>query len=120
MLLTALPAYTQYLVSLGPIRLQPTSSAMFFPLQWARVCLSVDSVDSKVMLVVDGQLVGEEEYNREEDQFRPANISLVLGHDVQTREEYNGQIFDLNIFSSALSQERMIGITIPVTRVSNV
>ena len=69
-ILAALPAYTQYLVTLGTVRFQPTSLAMFFPLQWARVCLSVDSVEGKVMLVVDGQLVGEKEFKKEEIFFR--------------------------------------------------
>ena len=100
-------SYTEYEVWLGPVDIINQTETVFFPLQWLRACLSLDSVAGKVTLVVDGQLLGEEEYNREEDQFRPANISLVLGLDVQTREEYNGQIFDLNIFSSALSQERM-------------
>ena len=30
-------------------------------------------------LVVDGQLLGEKEYRREEDNWRLATISLVLG-----------------------------------------
>ena len=34
-------------------------------------------------LVVDEQLLGEEEYKREEDEYRPANFSLVLGANLQ-------------------------------------
>ena len=34
------------------------SEAIFFPLQWAHVCFSLDSITSKVTLVVDGQLLG--------------------------------------------------------------
>ena len=54
---------------------------IFFPLQWTRACLSLDSLASKVRVVVDGQLLVEEEYRREEDKYRPANLSLVLGYD---------------------------------------
>ena len=32
------------------------------------------------LLVVDGQLLVEEEYRREEDEDRPTNFSLLLGY----------------------------------------
>ena len=56
----AAPGYTEYTVRLGPVSLVKQTTAVFFPLQWTRVCLSVDSVGN-VTLVVDGQLLGEEE-----------------------------------------------------------
>ena len=62
-------------------------------------------------LVVDGQLLGEEEYKREADEGRPANISLVIGSSPYFSLEYTGQVSDLNIFSSPLSLEMMIGQT---------
>ena len=37
----------------------------------------------KMALVVDGQLLEEEEYKREEEECRHANISLVLGTNLQ-------------------------------------
>ena len=53
------------------------------------VCLSPDSVTRKVTPVVDsGQLLGEEEYKREEDEFRPDNISLVHGYDPIGQKRY--------------------------------
>ena len=65
-------------------------------------------MEGKVKLVVDGQLLGEEEYKREEDSDRPANISLVLGFDPDTGDELTGRIAGVNIFNSSLSLERMI------------
>merc|ERR1711974_258945 len=71
--------YTEYTVNLGPLSIVGQIEAMFFPLQWTRACLSLDSIAGKVRLVADGQLLGEEEYKREEDVYRPVNLSLVLG-----------------------------------------
>ena len=43
-------------------------SEQFWPLQWSRVCLSLDTVNGSMILVVDGELLGEAVYSREEDQ----------------------------------------------------
>ena len=48
---------------------------------WER-CLSLDSIASKVRLVVDRQVLGEGEYRREDDEYRPANLSLQLGYNL--------------------------------------
>ena len=59
---------------------------MCFPplgLQRSSACLFVDSVVGKMTLVVDERLLGEEEFKREEDEYRPANFSLVLGANLQ-------------------------------------
>ena len=103
--------YTEYYVQLGPVFFTKQTQTVFFPLQWSRVCLSLDSVKSKVVLVADGQLLGEEEYEREEDEKRTTLISLVLGFYPSTFSEYSGRVSELNIFNSALSVERMIAQT---------
>ena len=102
---------TDFEVRLGPVNLQTKVENLFFPLQWTRACLSVDSVAGKVMLVVDGELLGEKEYRREEDKYRPANISLLLGFYPSKPAEFTGQVSELNVFSSALPRERMIHLT---------
>ena len=73
--LDAASSYTQYLVKLGPVSFAKQTEVVFFPLQWTHACLSLDSNAGKVTLVVDGQLLGEEEYRREEDKFRPGHSS---------------------------------------------
>ena len=108
--LYAAPSFTQYRVGLGPTVFVKRMKTIFFPLQWTRVCLSLNSEAGKVTLVVDGQLLGEEDYQREEDEVRPANISLILGSD-HVNTEYEGRISELNIFGSSLSEERMISLT---------
>ena len=50
----------------------------------------MDSEESKVTLVVDEQLLGEEEYRRDENKYRPANFSLVLGFDRYGDMMYGG------------------------------
>ena len=107
--LYAADSYTEYAVKLGPVYFDKQTESKFFPLQWRRVCLSLDSVAGKVRLVVDGQLFGEEEYNRESDKYRPANLSLVLGYGYV--DECTVKIANLNVFNSSLSSERMVGLT---------
>ena len=63
--LYAAPSFTQYRVGLGPTVFVKRMKTIFFPLQWTRACLSLNSEAGKVTLVVDGQLLGEEEYKRE-------------------------------------------------------
>ena len=113
----ATPEYTVYEVlvkaSYGndyPI-LRATSPAVVYPLQWTRACLSLDSNASKMRLVVDGQLLGEEEYRRDDDYRRPTNLSLVLGGDPHYEFEKPIKLADLNVFKSSLSVERMVGLT---------
>ena len=89
----------------------------------------MDSNQGKVTLVVDGQLLGEGDYedrqymDKEEDLYRtkPANLRLVLGYNklsdnefdwnALTEKEYTGKVANLNVFASALSVERMVGLT---------
>ena len=61
--------------------------------------------------MVDGQLLVEEEYRREEDEDRPTNFSLLLGYTPITGEEDSVKMADSNVFSSSLSVERMVGLT---------
>ena len=97
---------SQYTVKLGPLKIVKETNSIFFPLRWTRVCLSLDSVVGKLMLVVDGQLLVVEEHKREEEvKRRPANISLVLKHEV------TGRVAELNIFNSSFSVESMIAQT---------
>ena len=63
--LFATPSYTEYKADLGPVSFIKQTVSVFFPLQWTRACLSLDSITGKVRLVVDGQMLGEEEYRRE-------------------------------------------------------
>ena len=105
--LYAASSFTQYKVWLGPLETIETIPTVFFPLQWTRACLSLDSIASKVRLVVDGQLLVEEEYRREEDKYRPANLSRVLGYNPATGTEYPFKITDLNMFNSSSSVEHI-------------
>ena len=53
-------SYTGYTVNLGPtgsVVAQYRIESLFFPLQWTRACLSLDSNAGKVILVVDGQML---------------------------------------------------------------
>ena len=104
----AASSYTQYKVKLGSVFFIKQTEAVFFPLQWKRACLSLDT--SKVTMVVDGQLLGEEEYRREEDTDRLTNLSLTLAVDI-FGYEYPVKIANLHVFSSPSSIERMEKMT---------
>ena len=108
------PTNTVFKASLGPVSFVKATDAVFFPLQWTRACLSVGA--TKVALMVDGQLLGEEEYRREEDVSRPANFSLQLGIFLAPSgymEEYAGMVANLNVFNSSLNLERALRLTMP-------
>ena len=83
---------------------------LLFPLQWIRVCVSQNSTEGKMTAVVNGKLLGEHEYKREDDKWRPDNFKLLLGHH-PLGYEYPIKITDLNVFNSSLSSERMVGLT---------
>ena len=88
--------FVEYRVDMynGTISLRGQTKTQYFPFQWTHACFSLDSVGSKLTLVVDGQLLGEADYRREEDKDRPANLSLLLGRRPKDGQEYS----DLNVF----------------------
>ena len=63
-----------------------------------------------VRLVVDGKLLAKEEYKEGEDVKRPANLNITLGVDEGGAED-TGKVSSLNMFSTALSPERMVEMT---------
>ena len=61
-------------------------------------------------VVVDGELLGEQGFNKEEIGEVPANFSLLVGID-NMMDENTGRTTNLNVFSSMLSADRMEGMT---------
>ena len=110
--LYAANSYTEYEVMVGQAIHLNQTEAVFFPLQWTQACLSLDS--SRIKLVANGLLLVDEEYKKDEDMDRPANLNLRLGFSV---DEYGysiediGKFTNLNIFKSSLPVQRMIGLT---------
>ena len=77
------PGCTEYTVTVseGKVSFVRQVEAVSFTLQGTRACFSLDSVSSKVTLVVDGHLLAEEEYKREEDY----NVQPARGYQVAPR-----------------------------------
>ena len=48
---------TRYTAFVDPVVFVRETKTVFFPFQWTRSCISLDSAGRKVALVVDGQLV---------------------------------------------------------------
>ena len=96
-------SHTEFEVSAGEVKRTIQTDHVFFPLQWTRACLSLDS--SKIKMVANGQLLVDEEYKEIEDTERPVNLSLRLGFDVDeygSAQEYIGKFTNLNFFNSSL------------------
>ena len=104
---------TEYTAYLGGVRIMKNVPTIFFPKQWTRACLSLDSTAGKVQLVVDGQLLGEEEYKREEDEYRPTKLFIRLGYRTAPlpAREYTGKVANLNVFDVSQTVERMEKMT---------
>ena len=98
--------YTQFLFQLEDSPMFATNSDhLHYPLQWSRVCLSMDSNSnsSAVRLVVDGEQLMKRVCEMNE---KPDYLGLVLGFRI-ARYTY------VNIFSSALPAEQMKRKTSP-------
>ena len=94
---------------------------VWFPLSWLHMCYSVESGSGNVVFVANGQVLAD--YPSYPAAKVPAdwtgggledNLRIELGHDKRGNivlEEYDGMVSNINIFSSALSTERMVAIT---------
>ena len=104
---------TEYTAYLGGVTIVKNVPTIFFPKQWTRACLSLDSTAGKVQLVVDGQLLGKEEYKREEDEYRPTTLLMRLGLRTVPLpvREYTGKVANLNVFDVTQTVERMEKMT---------
>ena len=106
---------TTYEVKLGPVIVKNQTGRMLFPLQWTRICLSLDSIEKTFVTVADGKLLGHKQYRSEADLgrplFRPVYLNLELGFDPVNKQEYTGRVSGLNIFSVSSPKERMVDLT---------
>ena len=104
-------SYTEYKMKLGSTEFVAEASTVFFPLQWTRMCMSLDFPASKMRLFVDGQLMLDGKYEKEKDSDRPTHLRLSLGLGINDHE-YTGNTTNFNMFSSALPMERMQRMTL--------
>ena len=104
---------TVFEVTLSGITLRGYTGVLF-PLQWTMVCISLDIDSAMLRLVVDGRVLGEAGYKAEEDdvwKILGMNSNLTLSMSTGATNNWNGRVSNLNMFSSALSLERMVGLT---------
>merc|ERR1712240_367937 len=103
---------TQFSLQLdGSTQFVAKSKFLFYPLQWTRVCFSLDSNTSEVRLVVDNEVLMEKAW-KVRDQ--PKNLKIVLGMSgSRSIDEWPGRTTNLNVFSSALNLEKMKAQTSP-------
>ena len=104
-------SHTEFSVYFSRVSFTVISEQVLFPLTWTRVCVSLDTVSGKVVLVTNGEVLQDEVYAEamEEDKWRPAELDMVLGK--SRSEEYTGIISQVNIFSSPLPTARMVAQT---------
>ena len=68
-------------------------------------------IDHGSPIIDDGQLMIDAKYEKEKDPDRPTHLNLSLGLGIN-HHEYTGKRTNFNMFSSALSAERMQRMTI--------
>ena len=80
--LWAANCYTKFEVILGNVYFEVISDDILFLLTWSRVCLSLDTVAGRLVLAANGKILEEKVRQEvmEEDKWRPAELSLVLGN----------------------------------------
>ena len=98
-----------YLSAAGTTKTVRDEGRTWFPRLWARYCVSLDSAGN-FTLVATGKVVIEKWHFDTDDLKLPSNFSVMLGHR-DGSNEWNGIWTNLNVFASALSQERMKSIT---------
>ena len=103
----AAPHQTDFTISVADTNLEVSTETLYYPSQWVRICLSLDSITSALKFVVDG----EERFNNILNfGSTPENLNLELGWDGEGREHI-GMTTGLNIFSSALASTMMRNLT---------
>ena len=97
--------------------IKANSSKPVFPGTWLRSCFSFHQMENytiQLRLVVNGSLVGEEHF--EEDRYMAPeyyrlNVGQVEWYESRYPNLFRGMATDVNMFSSALSMERMVDMT---------
>ena len=103
----AAPHQTDFTISVEDTKLEVSIETLYYPSQWVRICVSLDSNTSTLKFVVDG----EERFNNIMNfGSTPENLNLELGWD-GTGSEHIGMTTILNIFSSALASSMMRNLT---------
>ena len=101
-------------IKLGLVSISATTPHVLFPLHWSHVCLALHSPSGLITLVVDGQVLVEETHPEVLEKYwnYPTHLNLRLGMSGSKRvKEWTGMTTNLNIFSSAMSRERMKRMT---------
>ena len=89
-----------------------TAMRAVFPLEWIMVCLSLDSLTGRLRLVANGHLLLDKDYKDSVESFwKPATIEVRLLLDLPDKGKNSGKISNVNMFSSAISLERMKQLT---------
>ena len=84
-----------------------------FPLEWMTFCISLDSITGRIRLVANGHLLLDSNDNQLVKSFwKPSTIKIwLLLHFIEIDGENSGKISNFNLFSSALTPERMKQLT---------
>ena len=101
--------------------IKPTCSLVPAPVphQWTRMCLAIQTLTGHITLVVNGMVIEDSEVGEERTNSDncPTNLTgrLLLGTYTSSERwrTLNGvdMVTDINVFSTALTKERMMGLT---------
>ena len=88
---------------------------LLFRLQWVHICVSIDRILGSLQSVVDGQTLNHDRPVGLLGENKTSNITLTVGRQNSSGliGEHNVKIYDVNIFSSNLSVNKMEELTTP-------
>ena len=102
--------HTEYWAKVGEVMLNVKDNSKFFPLTWSRACFALDLQLNKMWVVVNGKMLGEQNFEGNEVAGKPEDLNILIGFDDEECEN-TGKATNLNVFSSVLSVGRMEKIT---------
>jgi hypothetical protein len=105
---------TQFSFRMGSGRVKGTHNSIYFPNRWIRACVTLETITTRVRLVVDGHVVEDAEHREllEDDlKHRPQNLTQKLVMGLDRFIEFDGKYSMLNIYTGSLSAERMVALT---------
>ena len=106
------PAYTEFTIRFNQTEggITARSPALFFPMQWLRVCFSLNASTSMTYLLVNGDPLVEAEMVVDN---APRHLNMLFGWGREGGQESSGKFTDVNIFSTV--PERMEEMTMTET-----
>ena len=112
--------YTEFNIRFGEVYFDSKlDDVNWFPRDWQRFCLSLDTLANRVVFVMNGEVLEEKVHSAElnENKDKPPGLDIMLGISIRPNYGYNqefpGEFTNYNIFSRPLPTAKMVAMTTP-------